>query len=83
MNEPDRLDHFIAALDALYTRRDELTARLDELRQKEGPKERSAEEQAQIANIELEYSQIDERIAVLKERLEGAGKASQQHTNER
>ena len=71
MSEPDRLDQFIVALDALYARREALVTRLHQLTQDRRPNEMSVEP-AEVANIRSECSQIDNRIADLKHRLESA-----------
>jgi hypothetical protein len=71
VSEPERLDQFIAVLDALYARREVLTARLDYLTEATKlAEERSPEQHQDIENIQSEYRRINERIAVLKERLE-------------
>jgi hypothetical protein len=70
VSEPEQLDQFIVALDALYARREVLAARLDHLTHGKAAVERTAAEQAEIESIQTEYAQIDERIAVLKVRLE-------------
>ena len=58
MSEPDRLDQFLAALDALYARQEVLTARLDYLTEASRPAERSSEEREEIENIQREYGRL-------------------------
>ena len=71
MSEPERLDQFIAVLDALYARRQVLTARFDYLTEAmKSAEARSPEQHEDVENIQNEYRRIAERIAVLKERLE-------------
>ena len=72
VSEPDRLDQFIVTLDALYARREALVTRLHQLTQDRRPNEMSVEEPAEVENIRSECSQIDNRIADLKHRLESA-----------
>jgi hypothetical protein len=60
VSEPERLDQFIAVLDALYARREVLAARLDYLTLATTAAERTAPEQDEIESIEAEYAQIDE-----------------------
>jgi hypothetical protein len=77
VSEPDRLDQFIAVLDALYARREVLTARLDYLTEATKLAEaRSPGQQEDIENQRSEYRRIEERIAVLKERLESGRTAA-------
>jgi hypothetical protein len=70
VSEPEQLDQFIVALDALYARREVLTARLDYLTLATTAAERAAAEQEEIETLQREHAHIDERIAVLKERLD-------------
>jgi hypothetical protein len=70
VSEPDRLDQFIVALDALYSRREALVMRLHQLTLDRGSDEMSIDEPAEAEDIRRECSQIDERISDLKRRLE-------------
>jgi hypothetical protein len=70
VSEPDRLDQFIVALDALYSRREALVTRLHQLTLGRGPNEMSVDQPAEAEDIRRECSPIDERISDLKHRLE-------------
>jgi hypothetical protein len=70
VSEPEQLDQFIVALDALYARREVLTARLDYLTLATTAAERAAAEQEEIETLQREHAHIDDRIAALKERLD-------------
>jgi hypothetical protein len=70
VSEPDRLDEFVVALDALHARREALVQRLAQLTHDRSSARRSAEEQAEIEHIQREIQQIDDGIANLKQRLE-------------
>jgi hypothetical protein len=72
VSEPDRLDEFIVALDALYARREALVTRLHQLTQDRRSNEMSVEAPAEVENIRGECSQIDNRIADLKHTLDSA-----------
>jgi len=75
VSEPDRLDQFIAVLDALYARREVLTARLDYLTLLTTSADRTAAQQEEIEKTQRECWQIDERIGELKARLKSRGQS--------